>query len=154
MNLLVTFVVSGLWHGANWTFLAWGAVHGVAQVVENALVPKGYQPKGFARAARTLGTFVFVMGAWVLFRADSLSDAWYIYSHIFSGITGLIGYLRQGFKNIHVSKEAFASAAIMLSALAVHDWPGEFHALRNKALQRAEKLRVLQFRAWLSVSAL
>ncbi len=70
-NLLLTFVLGGLWHGAAWTFVAWGALHGTGLAVERAL---GWRPA--SPAARWLGrvvTFNFVCFAWIFFRADSFS---------------------------------------------------------------------------------
>lgn len=136
VNLLATFIISGLWHGANWTFIVWGAVHGLAQIVENAFVPKGHQPHGVMRAVRTLGTFVFVMLAWVVFRANSIDEAGYVFSHMFSGITGHLRYIKQGFHYIGINKAALASIVVMLSALAIHDWPGEIPVLRSRNFQR------------------
>lgn len=72
VNTLVVFLISGIWHGANWTFILWGVLHGVAMVLCKAFrkvldrIPKGLN---------WLMTFLFVNAAWVLFRADSVSDA-------------------------------------------------------------------------------
>jgi alginate O-acetyltransferase complex protein AlgI len=84
-NLMVTFVLSGLWHGASWTFVAWGALNGAAIVATVwrggvSLRPTdtpgglGLIPRATV-AIRILATFVFVCVTWVLFRALSLSDA-------------------------------------------------------------------------------
>jgi len=83
-NLIVTFVVSGLWHGANWTFLCWGALHGLFVCLERLL---GLGSRRFSRAGRllqTLATFLLVSFAWILFRADSVSDFIWIVSGIFN----------------------------------------------------------------------
>ncbi len=73
-NLVIVFLVCGFWHGANWTFLAWGGYHGTWLVIERT--------RGWDRFARSLPkfvalplTFVLVMFGWVLFRADSLGRA-------------------------------------------------------------------------------
>lgn len=99
LNLLVTFLLSGLWHGANWTFVLWGALHGSFLVAANltagfraaALARLGAQrfPR-LLRAAQLLGTFTLVCFAWIFFRAASLSDAWYVVSHLFSGYGALL----------------------------------------------------------------
>ena len=88
INLMLTFIVSGLWHGANWTFIVWGAVHGLGQVIENALGLKR-EPRGFERAVRVMLTFGFVMLAWVFFRAQNLTEALYIFGHMFSRTSGV-----------------------------------------------------------------
>lgn len=89
INLLLTFLVSGLWHGAAWTFVIWGFLHGVFVVIErifkNALTKI---PKWIKRAA----TFLIVNALWVLFNADSFTQALEIYK-------GMVN-----FKNIGISQ--------------------------------------------------
>lgn len=60
LNLIVTFLVSGLWHGANWTFVVWGELHGVAQLVENTLISKKEKKStGVVWGIRVLIVFLF-----------------------------------------------------------------------------------------------
>lgn len=74
-NIFVTFLVSGIWHGANWTFIVWGLIHGFAQIIEKALGWNNKESKGFVKLFRILGTFVLVTVAWIFFRMPTLSDA-------------------------------------------------------------------------------
>jgi D-alanyl-lipoteichoic acid acyltransferase DltB (MBOAT superfamily) len=78
-NLLITMVLGGLWHGAAWTFVVWGAIHGVGLVAER-LIWRGRaaaaQTSGWVEAARWAVTFHVVCLAWVFFRAESIGDAW------------------------------------------------------------------------------
>lgn len=74
-NIFVTFLVSGIWHGANWTFIVWGLIHGFAQIIEKALGWNNKESKGFVKLLRILGTFVLVTVAWIFFRMPTLSDA-------------------------------------------------------------------------------
>ena len=84
-NLMITFVISGLWHGANWTFVAWGFLHGLYLIVAQATAP--FLPR-FARAPRlqaflkTVLTFALVTFAWIFFRANTLQDSWFIATHL------------------------------------------------------------------------
>lgn len=72
LNVMIVFLVSGLWHGANWTFILWGALHGIASVFERIMhVSKWKLPKFLKMTL----TFLFVTFAWSLFRASSLSEA-------------------------------------------------------------------------------
>ena len=72
INLMVTMLLGGLWHGANWTFVVWGAYHGVLLVAERAFeTPLGRVPAALRRAI----TFVLVVFSWVLFRSDNLDMA-------------------------------------------------------------------------------
>jgi D-alanyl-lipoteichoic acid acyltransferase DltB (MBOAT superfamily) len=87
LNLFLTFLVSGLWHGANWTFVIWGALHGVYIVLENMFklqVKKNQKISFFNRIFRTLFVFILVDFAWIFFRANNVSDAFYIIRNIFS----------------------------------------------------------------------
>jgi D-alanyl-lipoteichoic acid acyltransferase DltB (MBOAT superfamily) len=89
LNLVITMLIGGLWHGASWTFVAWGALHGVGlaahrfwQFLRGKRKPS---PAFAARFLRVFLTFHFVLIGWVLFRASSLSTARDIYWQILSG---------------------------------------------------------------------
>ena len=71
-NLLATFLVSGVWHGAGWTFVVWGLIHGALQCVERGT--KDFQAK-VPKPIKIAITFILVSFAWIFFRASSLSDA-------------------------------------------------------------------------------
>ncbi|HXS36031.1 MAG TPA: MBOAT family O-acyltransferase [Flavipsychrobacter sp.] len=75
LNLFIVFVVSGLWHGANWTFIIWGALHGcfiVLGLIIQKISPKKFAVPGFINV---LITFVLVSFAWIFFRANNIHDA-------------------------------------------------------------------------------
>jgi len=74
-NTMIVFLVSGLWHGANWTFILWGALHGVFNVLTKIF--KNFFDK-LHSAFNWIITFVFVNVTWIFFRANSISDAVYI----------------------------------------------------------------------------
>jgi D-alanyl-lipoteichoic acid acyltransferase DltB (MBOAT superfamily) len=89
-NVLVTFGISGLWHGANWTYVFWGLLNGLYLIVGRAterIRASFFAAIGLAesnllrRWIRTFTTFGLVLVAWVLFRADSINDAAYIFTH-------------------------------------------------------------------------
>jgi alginate O-acetyltransferase complex protein AlgI len=86
VNLMVTMLLGGLWHGAAWTFVAWGALHGVYLCINHAWY--NYGPTIPARLARLAGvaafvlTFLAVVVAWVFFRADSLTSALFVLSRM------------------------------------------------------------------------
>ncbi len=93
MALMVTFLLSGLWHGASRTFIAWGAIHGAMVLVERLirrLPAVADSPVDDSRTARLIAASVSipsVIAAWIFFRAASLGDAAYIVGHLFSGLT-------------------------------------------------------------------
>jgi D-alanyl-lipoteichoic acid acyltransferase DltB (MBOAT superfamily) len=72
-NLMITFLASGLWHGASWTYVVWGALHGMAQVIENHI--KINKKSIFAKVVSWIFVFAFCNFAWIFFRAESLKDA-------------------------------------------------------------------------------
>ena len=84
-NIFVTFLVSGIWHGANWTFIVWGCMHGVCQIIEKALgLNKWKGDNGLLKTGRVLLTFLVVNFAWIFFRMPSLGDAIGVISRIFN----------------------------------------------------------------------
>ncbi|MCG8611397.1 MAG: MBOAT family protein [Pseudomonadales bacterium] len=71
-NILITFLIGGLWHGAGWTFVIWGALHGLALVIHRTWQGTGVK---IPRLAAWALTFLFVNFAWIFFRADSPAQA-------------------------------------------------------------------------------
>lgn len=82
LNILIVFLLSGIWHGTGWTFLIWGALHGLAQVAERAL---GSRRTHLPRWAQWAMTFLFVNFAWVFFRAPDLASAIELFASAISG---------------------------------------------------------------------
>ncbi len=77
-NVFIVFLLSGLWHGANWTFLLWGILHGLASILTRAINRRTDFLQGKTPWSRFLcwcATFLFINLTWVIFRADSLKDA-------------------------------------------------------------------------------
>lgn len=74
-NIFVTFLVSGIWHGANWTFIVWGIWHGVFQIIEKALGQQKCEYGWFGKSIKILITFLLVNFAWIFFRMPTLGDA-------------------------------------------------------------------------------
>ena len=89
LNILVTFLVSGIWHGANWTFIMWGVIHGILQVFEKFFgFAKVSTNNKFVLIPRILFTVFVVNIAWIFFRMDTISDALGMVSHIFTSFNG------------------------------------------------------------------
>jgi alginate O-acetyltransferase complex protein AlgI len=85
-NLLVVFLLCGLWHGAAWTFLAWGLWHGAFLVAERAGLGRALAAAGWP--LRHAYTLLAVMGGWVLFRATSLAHAGGYFAALAGGTAG------------------------------------------------------------------
>jgi D-alanyl-lipoteichoic acid acyltransferase DltB (MBOAT superfamily) len=106
INLMITMLLGGLWHGANWTFVVWGALHGAYLWVEKIIqdirkVPAPLPTEGLVTAAaptalvknKTVGnfmlamiTFFFINVTWVFFRAPDFSSAWQLLTSMFSSV--------------------------------------------------------------------
>ncbi len=133
-NLFLTFVVSGLWHGASWTYVVWGALNG-AYLIFEILLEKAAHPwfrgpvfgefwRGLGpRTARMFYSFSLISLAWIFFRANTLSDAAYVVRHLFTGFGRLGTDLRSlPFIKTNIlmmqDKEEFLIALVALAILA------------------------------------
>ena len=86
-NILITFLVSGIWHGAAWTFILWGVLHGLIQVLEKMLGIARYEGTNPAvRVFRMVCTFLIVNFAWILFRSPYLPTAGAFFGRMFSSV--------------------------------------------------------------------
>lgn len=123
VNLMVTFLVSGLWHGANWTFIIWGGIHGFGQIIENIFLRKSPRTsKGFCWCINVCAVFLFATFAWIFFVSSSTNNAFYVIAHMFDGISTPITYLRNGFSDIDLHKIGLAKIAIPTIILSVYDY--------------------------------
>jgi len=82
-NIFVTFLVSGIWHGANWTFIVWGCMHGVCQIVEKMLGQQKCNYGWLGKSVKIVITFLLVNFAWIFFRMPTLADACGVIGRIF-----------------------------------------------------------------------
>jgi len=83
-NMFLTMVISGLWHGATWNFVIWGAVHAIGRFMTRELEGTKFYQEKIPKLVKQLSVFIFVTFAWIFFRAESLGDATLIISRIFA----------------------------------------------------------------------
>ena len=133
INIMITFMVSGLWHGASLTFIVWGALHGAVQVLEtfahNARArlrgrdpkDKAYRKKGAARIVSIVLVFIFATVAWVFFEADSVSDALYVLTNMWHGIASPVAYIKGGLQSIGINSGMMLHLIIVIGMLFVYD---------------------------------
>ena len=124
LNLMITFLVSGLWHGAAWTYVIWGGIHGLAQVVENLFGKaknKGGKSGSKMRFVRVVFVFIFVSFAWIFFRAQSFSNAVYVIRYTLSGMRHPMQYLKAGYHDLGLAKKAIAACIGMIGLLTIYD---------------------------------
>ena len=129
-NIFITFLVSGLWHGANWTFVIWGALHGayliIALVLTNpkkqfsSLIQK--KSKSFNKLLDVTITFILVAFAWIFFRANNLDDAIYIISNLFVNYNEILNLseLRIQFRGIGLFQEDLIKCFLLILALFLY----------------------------------
>ena len=120
-NLLAVFVVSGFWHGANWTFVIWGGLNGIYAAIGTALAtwsrrhpPVIRIPPSVRSVAAPLVTFHLILITWVFFRASSVSDAVTILSRIGGRLAGLRQLVAQRLISIEVFPLVVLIATLML----------------------------------------
>jgi alginate O-acetyltransferase complex protein AlgI len=133
-NLMITFLVSGLWHGANWTFVIWGALHGSLLVLSIMTQPMRNRIASLSRIDRfptfqkslQMGvTFSLVCFGWIFFRADSLGDAFTIIQHA----------AQLDFSGLGVAVHQFGREKIMLSLLLIAVMLGVHLLQRGKEMR-------------------
>ncbi len=111
-NVLVVFLVSGLWHGANWTFVLWGLIHGFFNILEDSLktFTKQFRNNFIYRNLRRLITFIIAIISFVIFRSNNIGQAREF----------LLGILRRQGSTIDIDKALYLKdAGVLLCALAV-----------------------------------
>lgn len=126
LNLFIVFLVSGLWHGANWTYIIWGALHGFYLIF--ALITLNFRKKinqalfiDKIPFLSTLTTFLLVAFAWIFFRADNVHIAFYIAKHIFTDIPDLIRNHHFALEDLGLNKKEIGLSFLLIFFLeAVH----------------------------------
>lgn len=137
LNLLLTFLISGLWHGADLTFLVWGGVHGLYQVIgrqtQRLRTRAGdavFHGKGILlrNGVKIAITFSLTCFAWIFFRANSMQDAFYAVSHLFDwsalNAATLFSVLKQVFGTRAELYRLLATLPLFLAASAVDRFVG------------------------------
>ena len=142
-NIFVTFLVSGIWHGANWTFVIWGMMHGVFQVIEKAMGQQKCKYGWFGKTIKIFITFILVNFAWIFFRMPTLSEAWGVFTRILNGI--------QSF-SLYIDVNTFLYAAFGFIILFIKDFKDEYYAGRILLLHN--KNMYIRWVSYLGLTAL
>jgi len=126
-NILTTFLVSGIWHGANWTFVVWGAIHGVSQIVEKML---GLHKNKKRSLMRVLSTFLIVNTAWIFFRMPTIHDSLNIIYKIFTVEKGFSLYSAVSYHILVL--QVFAIVVLLFKDFTDEFYPQKFKLLNNR----------------------
>ena len=150
-NIFITFLVSGLWHGANWTFVIWGALHGTYLIIALALTnPKKQfssliqkQSKSFNKLLDVTITFILVAFAWIFFRANNLDDAIYIISNLFVNYNEILNLseLRIQFRGIGLFQDDLIKCFLLILALFLYSSYERSGNLWEKLQQKPKWIR-------------
>lgn len=125
INIMITFLVSGLWHGANCTFVLWGGIHGLAQILEKHFWDKNVYCQACGRfgwMVHVVLVFCFCNFAWVLFASHSIADASWFFSHMFDGISKPFVYFHNGFEAMGLVSGSLKYILLDLFVLFLYDF--------------------------------
>jgi alginate O-acetyltransferase complex protein AlgI len=124
MSLMATMLIGGLWHGANWTFVVWGGLHGLYLAVERLLRERfaGFRPGPVSLAGLGLLTFILTNITWVFFRAKTFDKAW----TVLRGMAGVNANAAPQLAAVYV----VTTAAIVSGIVAAHAY------MRNRTLEQ------------------
>ena len=139
INLLITFLVSGLWHGANWTFVIWGIIHGLGQIAENLLGINTKKKNPLKIIFSTCLVLVFVICGWVFFRAETITDAIYVFKNCLVGISDPVAYVDHGLTDIGLSDKNIFDIALPCLLLLLYD----FFSLKFDVIEKISNLRLV-----------
>jgi len=141
LNLMIVFVISGLWHGSAYTFVLWGMLNGIFQIIERSFhAEKRKNAHGLKAFGYTALTYCLVMLTWVPFRAQTLTEAMHIYSRLFSSsiLPGkeLIGQtlLHFGIGKYEVIALILSAAVVMMVDYLENRQPGMITRIEKKSL--------------------
>lgn len=168
-NLMITMILGGLWHGASWHFVLWGAYHGLGLTINHIWRGATKGMATYTRAAASVGghllavicTFLFVLLGWVLFRANDFGQAMTVYQHL---VCSPSSHLPQGYIALDFFTSSLTAALIIYSLFQLcrslwarrHDLAPQ--SLTALTISRISALlppqRVLQFTAYASTIVL
>ncbi len=133
VNLVVTMLLGGLWHGASWNFVFWGAFHGVTLAIHKACMsylgrPRDYVSQGWKRVVGTIFTFHLVCFGWIFFRNQTFEASWTMISQIVTNFQPqLFGQLIEGYQPVFT---------LMLIGYLLHFMPGYLKQTCQRTISR------------------
>ncbi len=128
LNLLLTFLVSGFWHGSSLTYLLWGGIHGILQIIETFISTSYYKEKNKESVKRQKRwwqlplTFTLLCFTWIFFRANTIEDAIWVISRLFWNLSDFGSYLQTAIICLGVSPAAAMGMILSVLVLAVYDF--------------------------------
>ena len=125
LNLMITFLVSGFWHGSSLTYIFWGGIHGLLQIIETFLYPKKRKGETVVRKKHWWQlpiTFILLCFTWIFFRANTIQDAFWVIYKLLWDASRPLNYLKTA--AICLDMPYISMAGMFLSAvvLGIYDW--------------------------------
>lgn len=134
INLIITMLLGGLWHGASWNFVVWGMFHGIALALHKAYMshknrPKGFVSTGWRRVGAIFLTFQFVCLCWIFFRNTQFQGSVDMLTQIFTNLQiGLLPQLISGYQTVFL---------LMLLGFLLHFTPRKWELLAQRCIIRS-----------------
>ena len=139
MNLLITFLISGLWHGANWTFIIWGGLNGIF-ILSEIIISRRFKNVHLPDFFKRLITLVLISFTWLFFRANSLHDAGTLVTNMFS--SG---------KNAALDYNDVALSIFLIIALEVIQYRDEKYQALSRIREYPYLVRILVYAIFITV---
>lgn len=130
LNLMITFLVSGFWHGSSLTYIIWGGLHGLLQIIETFLYPRSKDPVPKTGLKRYLSkrhwwqlplTFTLLCFTWIFFRANTLEDAIWVISRLFWDASRPLNYLQTAIVCLELSPIVAIGMTLSVVLLGIYD---------------------------------
>lgn len=131
-NILVTFLVSGIWHGANWNFIVWGIWHGIAQIIEKVIGQQKCEYGWLGKTIKIVITFMLINFAWIFFRMPSLTEACGVIERIFDFSLPMTIYM--------IPKAEILISVMVILMLIMKDYLDEYYPEKYHLFNHQSKI--------------
>lgn len=124
LNLMITFLVSGFWHGSSLTYILWGGIHGLLQIIETFIYPKKRNGEIVVRKKHWWQlpiTFLLLCFTWIFFRANTIQDAFWIISRLFWDASRPLSYLQTAAVCLGMSFLSIIGMLLSIVVLGIYD---------------------------------
>ncbi len=125
LNLMITFLVSGFWHGSSLTYIFWGGIHGLLQIIETFLYPKKRKGETVVRKKHWWQlpiTFILLCFTWIFFRANTIQDAFWVIYKLFWDASRPLNYLKTAAICLDMPYISMAGMFLSTVVLGIYDW--------------------------------
>lgn len=133
-NVFIVFILSGLWHGANWNFIAWGLIHAFLMLPSILFRKQYFIPNKFTDTLRILTTFCIIMLSWILFRTSNITQAWHFLTTIFSPTLFSVPKIN--------TDEGYLFLLVMILCFIIVEWKGRNYSFSFELIEKVKQKTV------------